>query len=75
MTKIEEFKFIENDVKILHDWEAPCYWCGEIFKKRYGRTKNWRIHDNIEHGKRIFCSEECKLQWIYAKQTFGELMP
>ena len=73
MTKVD--RFVEVEVKVFHSWEIPCYWCGGIFKKDFGRTKMKRNHVNIFHEPKVFCSNKCKLAWIYAKQTFGELLP
>ena len=75
MTKIERYEEVE--VRMLHKWEAACYWCGKIFTKvRQGvGACGYREHINIEHEPKIFCSKECKLQWIDCKQTFGELIP
>ncbi len=74
MTTSEEYKEI---VVKLHVGEFACYWCGRIFRKgnQGNCMRGWREHINIEQEPKIFCSKECKLKWIDAKQTFGELMP
>jgi hypothetical protein len=77
MTKID--KFVEIEFKeALRSWEAPCYWCGKIHRKAnpdYRVYGGGRVHINIEHEPKYFCSEECKNLWIYHKQVFGDHLP
>ena len=68
MTKLEHFQEIKVQARV-HPWERVCYWCGVVF--RYHARQRAMIHENIEHETKYFCSEKCKLEWIYTKQTFG----
>ena len=72
MTKIERYGEIEVKVEA---WELVCYWCGLIFNNSRQNEKRMRFHYNIQYETKMFCSKECKLQWIEHKQIFGELMP
>lgn len=75
VTKTDQYE--EFLVEVVRPWEAACYWCGKVFRKMYNHrtTIGWKEHINIEHETKVFCSGECKLNWIYAKQTFGVLLP
>ena len=75
ITKIERFQEVLVRVQ---PWEGICYLCGKIFKKSVNvlnHNRLWREHINIEHETKIFCTNACKLEWIYQKQASGVLMP